>query len=274
MTLFASLSMYALPEMAAANAAFWAAVRQALRQDGFTDIPETIVPPTLELPTEIATGTLLSHMCGYPLLTLYPRQYELLAAPLHDLPGCALDPSGTPTHRSFIVVATDSPFHGLEDLRGARFTMNGWHSNSGMNLPRHLLARRSIEGRFFGSVAVSGAHVASMAAVAEGSADVAAIDCVTFGLVARYRPRDIARLRIIAETAASPAIPFITSAHTAPPLIEALRRVLTGADHRGALQKAMAGLSIRDIRPVRAEAYAAVAAFEEEAAAVGYSTLA
>jgi ABC-type phosphate/phosphonate transport system substrate-binding protein len=271
---FVSLSMYALPEMAAANAEFWAAIRQALRQEGFTDIPETIAPPTLDLPKDIAAGTLLSHMCGYPLLTLYPGQYELLAAPLHDLPGCAMDRSGTPTHRSFIVVAVDSPFHEVEDLRGARFTMNGWHSNSGMNLPRHLVARRARLGRFFGSVTVSGAHVASMAAVAEGSADIAAIDCVTFGLVAHYRPRDIAGLRIIAETAASPAIPFVTSVHTAPPLIEALRRVLTGAGHRAALQKAMAGLSIRDIRPVTAETYATVAAFEEEATAAGYPTLA
>jgi ABC-type phosphate/phosphonate transport system substrate-binding protein len=274
MTPFVSLSMYALPEMVAANAAFWAAVRQSLREEGITEIPETIVPPTLDLPIGIAAGTLLSHMCGYPLLTLYPGQYEILAAPLHDLPGCTLDPNGTPTHRSFIVVAADSPFRELEELRGARFIMNGWHSNSGMNLPRHLVARLAREGRFFGSVTVSGAHVASMAAVAEGSADVAAIDCVTFGLVARHQPDDIARLRIIAETAASPAIPFITSAHTAPLLVGALSRVLTGADHRPALQEAMAGLSIRDIRPVTAEAYATVAAFEEEAAAMGYSTLA
>jgi ABC-type phosphate/phosphonate transport system substrate-binding protein len=274
MTSFVSLSMYALPEMAAANTAFWAAVREALRQEGHSAVPETIVPPSLDLPIGIAAGTLLSHMCGYPLLTLYLGQYELLAAPLHDLPGCAVDPNGTPAHCSFIVVAADSPFRELEDLRGARFIMNGWHSNSGMNLPRHLVAHLAREGRFFGSVTVSGAHVASMAAVAEGSADVAAIDCVTFGLVARHRPKDIARLRIIAETVASPAIPFITSAHTAPALIEALRRVLTSAGHRPALQEAMAGLSIRDIRPVTAQAYATVAAFEEEAAAAGYSKLA
>jgi ABC-type phosphate/phosphonate transport system substrate-binding protein len=274
MTPFVSLSMYALPEMAAANGSFWAAVREALRQEGLSEIPETIVPPSLDLPIGIAAGTLLSHMCGYPLLTLYPGQYEILAAPLHDLPGCGIDPSGTPTHRSFIVVSTDSPFHELEDLRGAGFIMNGWHSNSGMNLPRHLVSPLARDGRFFGSVALSGAHVASMAAVAEGSADVASIDCVTFGLVARYRPKDIAGLRIIAETAASPAIPFITSSHTAPPLTETLRRVLTDANHRPALQKAMAGLSIQDIRPVTAEAYATVAAFEEEAAAAGYSKLA
>ena len=274
MTPFVSLSMYALPEMAAANATFWAAIREALQEEGFANIPETIAQPSLDLPEEIEPQTLLSHMCGYPLLALYPGQYEILAAPLHDLPGCAMDPSGMPTHRSFIVVATDSSLRNLEDLRGARFTMNGWHSNSGMNLPRHLVARLAREGRFFGSVTVSGAHVASMAAVAEGSADVAAIDCVTFGLVAHYRPKDITRLRIIAETAASPAIPFITSSHTEPALIEALRRVLTGAAHRPALRQAMTGLSIRDIRPVKAQTYAAVAAFEEEAAAAEYSTIA
>jgi len=65
-----------------------------------------------------------------------------------------------------------------------------------------------------------------------------------------------------------------TSSHTEPALIEALRRVLTGAAHRPALRQAMTGLSIRDIRPVKAQTYAAVAAFEEEAAAAGYSTIA
>ena len=48
--------------------------------------------------------------------------------------------------------------------------------------------RRASGGRFFSRVVTSGSHPASVAAVARGEADVAAIDCVTYALLDRYLP--------------------------------------------------------------------------------------
>ena len=119
---------------------------------------------------------------------------------LYDLPGCGWFAEGVPSHRSFIVVSRSSGAETVEELRGGRFAVNGWDSNSGMNLPRRLLAPLAGGAAFFSGVIVSGGHVRSMEMVATGEADVAAIDCVTYGFCALYRPELVARLRVVAET--------------------------------------------------------------------------
>lgn len=267
----ADLPMYALPEMAAANAALWAALRAALGEEA---LPAALSPAGLALPDAIDPGTVFSQMCGYPLKTLYAGQYRLLGTPLYDLPGCRLRADGVPTHCSFLVVRAEAPFWTLESLRGRRFALNGRDSNSGMNLPRRLFAPWARNGRFFGETLVTGSHVASMEAVGAGAADAAAIDCVTFGYAARFRPALTAPLRILAETPASPAIPFITAAATPPAVAQRLTALLCGPFPPPALAAALAGLAIRRIAPPRPAAYDRVMEYESESAALGYPALA
>jgi ABC-type phosphate/phosphonate transport system substrate-binding protein len=263
----ARLPMYALPEMAAANAAFWVAVRSGLEAAEIADLPTMLSPAPNALPETIGADTLFSQMCGYPLKRFYDGQYSLLGTPLYDLPGCRTDATGMPTHCSFVVVAKNAAFTTVGDLRGTRFAMNGRDSNSGMNLPRRLVAPLA-EGRpFFAETMITGGHVASMATVASGQADAAAIDCVTFGFCALYRPESVTGLRILAETPSSPAIPFITAAATSAATRAALIRVLAALPPNAALR-------IVDIAPPRPEAYDAIVALEEEASAMGYSVLA
>jgi ABC-type phosphate/phosphonate transport system substrate-binding protein len=264
----ASLPMYALPEMAAANAALWAAIREELAAAGFHGLPTLLSPPPLALPEAITRQTLFSQMCGYPLRRLYDGQYQLLGVPLYDLPGCGWFAEGVPGHRSFIVVSRTSAVKALAELRGSRFAVNGFDSNSGMNLPRRALAPLA-EGRaFFSEVVVSGGHVRSMEMVTAGEADAASIDCVTFGFCALYRPKLVAALRVVAETPASPAIPFITAAATPPETVAVLTRILSAT-----VQDALAGLRIVGVMPPRPEAYEAVLAYEAESTALGYPVL-
>jgi hypothetical protein len=261
----ALLPMYALPEMAGANDAFWAALRQDV-----PGLPPHLSPPPPHLPDAIETTTIFSQMCGYPLKTLFAGQYVLLGTPLYDFPGCTLGADGMPTHCSFIVTASTAPFTAINDLQNRNFAVNGYDSNSGMNLPRRMFAEIAGGSKFFSSVIVTGGHLASMAAVASGAADAAAIDCVTYGFCALFRPELTARLRILTETPASPAIPFISSSTTPPETVAALSRALTSP----ALGAARAGLRIIAILPPRPGAYDAVLAYETEAAALGYPTLA
>jgi ABC-type phosphate/phosphonate transport system substrate-binding protein len=267
----ARLPMYALPEMAAANAALWAAIRDSLAEAGVGDLPIDLSPSPPALPATIFPATLFSQMCGYPLRRLYDGQYQLLGTPLYDLPGCAMPADGVPTHCSFIVVPRDSAALSIVDLRGSRFAINGADSNSGMNLPRRLFAPLAEGGRFFGVTTVTGGHVKSMEAIVAGDADAASIDCVTFGFCASYRPALVAALRTLAETPASPAIPFITAATTPPATVAALIRMLTNSNR---VRDALAGLHITAVVPSRPEAYDAVLTFEEEASALGYPALA
>ena len=64
---------------------------------------------------------------------------------------------------------------------------------------------------FFGAVELSGSHLNSMIAVAEAKADVAAIDAVCWALAQRYRPDVTERLRSLATTPLTPALPLVTS---------------------------------------------------------------
>lgn len=61
--------------------------------------------------------------------------------------------------------------------------------------------------------------------VSAGEADVAAIDCVSFGLLRHHRPPAVASLRIIGTSALAPA-PLVTSATTEEQEVATLLRVL------------------------------------------------
>jgi ABC-type phosphate/phosphonate transport system substrate-binding protein len=267
---FATLPMYALHGMEPLNGALWDAIRTALEAEGIGDLPAQLSPAPPSLPAAIAPETLLSQMCGYPLLRLYAGQYRLLGTPRYDLPGCGLRADGLPTHCAFIVVSRASEAREIADLRGSRFAVNGFDSNSGMNLPRRLFAPFAEDGPFFSSVTVSGSHLRSMEAVAAGEADAASIDCVTYGFAGTYRPALVDELRILAETPISPAIPFITATATPHETAAALTRALTDSP---VVRQALAGLHITAVVPPRPEAYEAVLAFETEASALGYPVL-
>ena len=174
-------------------------------------------------------------------------------------------------HRSFVVVRGDSNFLELEDLRGTVFAMNEPDSNSGMNLPRRLFAPLQREGRFFGERVVSGSHEASIEHVVAGRADTAAVDCVTFALLRRYRPDALANVRIIAETPPSPAPPFATSARIDESIHAVLRESLTDVARNRELCDS---LLIGAVELADESAYGIVLQYEREAEALGYPILA
>ena len=59
--------MYNLPEMQAANAAFWEAIRRELQQQGIESLPGSLDFARRPVPERIERDTLLSQVCGYPL---------------------------------------------------------------------------------------------------------------------------------------------------------------------------------------------------------------
>lgn len=264
-----SFPMYNLPEMAAAHAAFWRALAGELQREGMGELPAALDFARPAVPDRIGPETLFSQTCGYPLQTIYGGQYELLGVPIYDAPGCA-----GPNHRAFIIVRDDSPFQTPADLRGAVFAMNSRHSNSGMNLPRRLFASLAGGRPFFRAVVETGTHPASMAHVAGGEADGASVDCLTFAFFQDHRPDAAARLRVLAETPDSPAIPFVTSCATPPGHVAALRRALLRLAADPARKGVLGALRLRGIAPADPAAYHRILGYEREAARLGYPELA
>jgi hypothetical protein len=255
----ASLGMYDEPEYAAVVDAMWSQIAARLRARGVRGVPARLTRDRPPAALWEDPHLLLAQCCGWPLTTRLAGRVAVVGAPCHDLPGC-----DGPTHRAFVVVRAADPAAAPADLRGRAFALNDRESNTGMNLPRALFAPFARDGRFFGRVMETGAHRASLAAVASGAADACAVDCVTFGLLRRHAPASVAGLRVLAETAPSPALPFITRAAAPAAEIAALRV---------ALARPVPGLALTGIAVLAPAAYATLATLAGAAAARGYAVL-
>ena len=162
----------------------------------------------------------------------------------------------------------------MSDFRGAVAALNAHDSNTGMNLFRAMIAPIAGGAPFFSSVVVTGSHEASVAAVAEGQADLASIDCVSFALLQRGRPELVERVAIVAETPLSPCLPFIASVRLPSPTIAAAREALLAALTDPDLAETRAALGLKGARVTTPADYDRVIEIEREAAAMGYAQLA
>ncbi len=266
----ASLAMYRDPPVIAeATRALWSDLAARLAAADLRNVPlaldETIAHDAAWLDPRL----LLAQTCGYPFMAHLRGRVRLVATPVYRHPGCvgALD-------GSFVIVRADAAVGTVADLRGGVAAINDWGSNSGMNLLRHALAPHAVDGRFLGAVAVSGSHRASIAMVAAGKADVAAIDCVTFGNLARFAPVAIDGVRILAETAKTPGLPLITRGTASDEEIALLRDALAELQRDPAMADLRDVLGLETFALLDAGDYAAVLALEREAAALGYPVLA
>jgi ABC-type phosphate/phosphonate transport system substrate-binding protein len=264
----AILPMYDFPWTAAANDELWASISARLAEAGVQ------APPKVTRDGDLASlsrhpGLVFGQTCGYPYVTALKETVTLIAAPEYSFPGC----EGA-SHRSFLIRrATDSRI-ALNEFRGAIAALNAHDSNTGMNLFRATIAPIAGGRTFFSAIVVTGSHEASAAAVAEGEADLASIDCVSFGLLGRGRPELIERVAIVAESPLSPALPFIAAASLPASTIAAVRNALLGALTDPDLAETRAALGLKGARIVAPADYDRVIEIERSAVATGYPHLA
>ncbi len=235
----ASLPMYDFPEVRWATDALWAAVAARLTAAGVAAAPDLDRASSLpDLWTSPAL--LLSQTCGNPYIRRFRDRLRLVATPRYSAPGC-----DGPRYSSQLVVRADAPGDRLEAFRGGVCAVNEWGSLSGWVALAAALPEPP--ERFFRAALTTGAHAASMAAVAAGEADIAAIDCVTYALLQRHRPAATAGLRAIGRTAPAPGLPLVTRRDATDETVEALRAAWRGALADPALAEARAALLIEGL---------------------------
>ena len=263
-----SLPMYYFPEVAAANAALWDALRLRLQAKGLDIRDVEFDAGRRPVPDGIGPEIFFTQICGYPLFKKFRDQGRMLVAPCYTLPGCE-----GPTHRAFFIVRSGDAARTLEDLRGRVFGCNSLLSNSGMNLPRLSLARIADGRPFFSSVVMTGGHVASLERLGDGSIDLCSIDNVTWGLFKKFRPVIADRYRVLDETVSSPSLPFVTSVNTAESdaaaIVEVLHQIMADpqiAHVRGTLE-------LGDLVAPDVAAYEHLADYERQAAELGFSEI-
>ncbi|WP_259779931.1 phosphate/phosphite/phosphonate ABC transporter substrate-binding protein [Aestuariispira ectoiniformans] len=211
--MFASLPMYDFQPVAEATAAIWSALRtEILARKPDLDIPVNYARAEA-IPDLLAhwcdPALLFSQTCGYPLTHALRGKVRYLATPVYTAPGC----SDAGDYCSFLLVRQDAPFQSFNDIRGASFAFNERGSQSGFNTVRWMTqaAAGCDPDEFFSAISESGGHRWSMAMVSEGEADLCAIDCVTYALIARFAPEEVSNLRILEQSPVAPALPYITS---------------------------------------------------------------
>jgi ABC-type phosphate/phosphonate transport system substrate-binding protein len=265
----ASLAMYDAPApVEAANDRLWSEIRQRLRAGGFS-APESLDRQIQYDQIWLKPDLILAQTCGYPYVKQLSGKVRLVGTPVHRFPG------GVGALRSsFVVVGDDSNFTTVADLRGSHVAINDGMSNSGMNLLRALIAPLAVDGRFFSDVTTTGGHLASMAAVKAGTADVAAIDSVTYGLMAKHAPESLNGLRILAETPSGPSLPLITRMDASDEEVTLLRQAVSDVATDPQFAAIAEPLGLVGIEWLDDTAYRKLKALEAEAIARNYPVIA
>ena len=142
-----------------------------------------------------------------------------------------------------------------------------------MNLLRAEVASLAHGKAFFKSVVITGSHLASAEAVVRDEADLAALDCVTYAHLQRWRPQLVAGLRVLTWTVRSPGLPLITSLTTRPSQLAGLREALQEVAIDPALREVRDILLLDGFNLVAAEHYRAVLRLRDIARDLGYPHL-
>lgn len=265
----AGLPMYDLPALRPATDAWWAGLARALAEAGVSAVPERLTRERDLADLWRDPDLLLAQTCGYPLTHALAGTVRLVATPVYRAEGC----EGA-EYRSAFVVRADTPARDLSELRGRRVTINARDSQSGFNCLRHAVARLARGGRFFAEVVESGSHMASLAAVRGGRADVAAIDGVTLALLKDHDPGVVSGLRVLGWSAPAPGLPYVTAAGADEAQIARLRAGLRAAMEDPGLAEVRRALRLAGVEVLPWAAYDVIDEMEAEARAAGYPDVA
>lgn len=199
--MIASLMMYQRPELAAAHARYWALIAANLRSSGI-DAPDALSQDAEEFFVWRHPELVLSQTCGMPYRLWLHDAVSLVGTPDFGVDGC---PPGH--YRSALIVRADDPRTQVAAFKDARFAYNQTFSQSGYAAP---YAHLRPQGFFFENCIQTEQHLASAHAVAEGRADIASLDAVTWRNIERFEPF-APRLRVLEWTVPTPGLPLITA---------------------------------------------------------------
>ncbi|MBL8576065.1 MAG: PhnD/SsuA/transferrin family substrate-binding protein [Mesorhizobium sp.] len=195
--------------------------------------PATLPPDSLDFHTLWQhPGLLIAQTCWGPLEQGLAADVVVVGQPSYD----GIEGGQGELYSSAILMrrgngeATPSPADGravlpLDLMRGVRFAYNGTDSMSGVIALTRDLEAAGISLAIFSERIETGAHRASIIAVAEGRADVCAVDCRSWQIAQLYE-RSAADVEVVGWTARRKGLPFITSRHTQSDIVEKLRATL------------------------------------------------
>ncbi|MEM7191233.1 MAG: PhnD/SsuA/transferrin family substrate-binding protein [Pseudomonadota bacterium] len=201
--MIAALQMYDWPEVRPATDAFWAATAAHLHDDGID------APAALSRFDVVAEGwrdpkLLIGQTCGLPFIRGRCGSAVPFACGDYQIDG-----ADGGTYSSALVARLDAPDQ-LSEFRDTTAAINDPGSQSGHNALADAVVQLGGDAQYFQTSLISGSHRQSATLVADGKADIAAIDAVAWDLFRHTEPRRYDSLKVIGWTRPMPALPFIT----------------------------------------------------------------
>lgn len=132
-----------------------------------------------------------------------------------------------------------------------------------MNALRALVAPVSRRGRFFAHVKVSESHRDGLEMIRRGEADLAAIDCVTYALLKRYRPGALSGIRKLGRTYRAPGVPYVTRAVLSEDTVARMRAAVLRTFADAKLATVRQALLLKDVHEIRLSGYKRITEFQE-----------
>lgn len=200
--MIAALPMYAYPHNAVAHGRLWALIRDALR-DGCIAAPEALDTTTGHYEGWASPALCLSQICNLPWRAQFRGKVTLIAACDYGADG---DAAGF--YHSVFIVRADDPAPDMTAAAAYPMAINEPLSNSGWGVPAQWAQAQELS---LNPVLKTGSHAASLRAVADGQANLAAIDCISFRNLQMALP-EAAQVRIVGRTHATPGMSFVTRA--------------------------------------------------------------
>lgn len=194
--MIAMLGMYDMPALQPANDRLWTLIRSHL---GYG--PDHLTRDADVWEIWLNSDLVFAQTCGMPYRTRLHGKVQLIGTPDYGLVGCP------PGHYRSILVARQDDQRGLDQLIGGIFAYNEALSQSGWAAPLVHLAQRDL---IPATIHQTGGHVHSARAVADGHADYAALDALTWELLKEHTDMSTT-LREIDATEPTPALPYITA---------------------------------------------------------------
>ncbi|MBW9087127.1 PhnD/SsuA/transferrin family substrate-binding protein [Rhizobium wenxiniae] len=198
--MLAGLPMYDWPEISTAMDEFWTLLRGCLLRRGI-DAPETLTRQDDLVAMWHSPDLVFGQTCALPFAMDFNRHVRLIGSPAYDI-GCA------PGFYYSLLIVPKGCSTRLERFRGS-VVINEFSSQSGFATLMLSLVAAGAQMEDV-DIRASGGHRASIRAVANGEAELAAIDVVSFTLAQRYMPEADA-VEVIGCTRPTPGMALISA---------------------------------------------------------------
>lgn len=203
-TAIAALPMYDFPYLREQTDRFWLNVATEIKKSGIA------APRVLNREDDIWAiwrdpGLIFAQTCGYPLVSQLTDSVTLIGTPDYGV-----IPNKPGWYNSVVLIRKDDPRDTLAAFVGATLAYSDELSQSGCHALMYTILHEIGEKRVFERCICSGGHGASIKAVADGHADLTAVDAVTWSHLQHMLSHSL-QLRVLMKTVPTPGLPFIAA---------------------------------------------------------------